>query len=125
MSFKQKVMAVLSPLTVFLYLTICFLCRKFDWCDASIWWKMLPIFALDIIVPIIIGLKKIKLSVSLVITVLYFLIGFISSYMGYPLWHPGWTIFLLIPVIETIIKPVKSKTKKVDEEKIIYYDEEE
>lgn len=125
MSFKQKVMAILGPLTVFLYLTVCFLFRKFDWSDGSIWWKMLPIFALNIIVPIVMGLWKIKFSVPLVITILYLLLGFISSYLGYPLWHPGWTIFLLIPVIEVILKPTKEKKQRADTKKTYDYEHEE
>lgn len=112
MNFKQKVLSIMGPLTLFLYLTISLVCLKFGVCDKSIWWKMLPIFLLNLIIPVIIGAKKIKFSVPLVITIIYLTLGFVSSYLGQPLWHPGWTIFLLIPVFEVIIKPNKKEEPK-------------
>lgn len=126
MNFKRKIMGVLTPLTIFFYLTICCLCVKFDWTDRSIWWKMLPIFVLNLVVPIILGFKKIKFSIPLVITIIYITMGFISSYLGFPLWHPGWTIFLLIPVIEIIVKPSKKENGQSQKEAQHYdYESEE
>jgi len=46
--------------------------------------------------------------ISLVITGIYFWIGF-----EYSLWHPGWIIFLLIPIFSTFIQAMRNKNVRI------------
>ena len=50
-------------------------------------------FLLVPLAPVMMGLKKITISYSLFITVLYLVLGFTMHW-----WHPGWVLFLTIPV---------------------------
>lgn len=110
MSFKQKVISITGTFSLFLYLTICMVAVKFELADGNIYWQMLPIFLLNLIIPVMFGAKK--LSVAFVITILYLILGVVSTGLGCPLWHPGWTIFLLIPVFEVLLKPSKKSEQK-------------
>ena len=107
MSLKKKILGATAPMTLFLYLAICFFAREFTDVGGDIWWKMLPIFLLNIIMPFILGVWKFRFSIPVVITIIYLIIGFVSSYLEHPLWHPAWVIYLLIPVIEIFKRPSK------------------
>ena len=43
--------------------------------------------------PILVGLKKITISYSLLVTIIYVVLGITCDW-----WHPGWVLFLTIPV---------------------------
>jgi hypothetical protein len=38
------------------------------------------------------------------IVVIYFILGF-----AFDLWHPGWIVFLFVPIILSLIEAIKSK----------------
>ena len=68
-------------------------------------------FPLIPVMPYLIGKKKFKVSIPFVITIIYLIMG-----IGWGLWHPGWIIFLLVPVITTLIGSDNKKEKKSKEE---------
>lgn len=103
MSLKRRILIATAPFSLFLYLSVCFLSIEFGNFDGKIWLYALPIFLLNGIIPVLLGFKKLTFSVSFVITILYLILGFVSTAMNHPLWHPGWVIFLLIPVIHALI----------------------
>jgi len=51
---------------------------------------------------------KLSAIFSLIITGAYFWIGF-----EYSLWHPGWLIFLLIPIFSTFVQAVRNKNIRI------------
>ncbi len=56
------------------------------------WWSLLA-FLLIPLSPIITGLQKITISYSLIVVVVYLVLGFTINW-----WHPGWVLFLTIPI---------------------------
>ena len=50
-------------------------------------------FLLVPLAPVITGLKKITISYSLLVVIIYLVLGFTCGW-----WHPGWILFLTIPV---------------------------
>lgn len=120
MNFKKKVLAVTPICCLFVYLLLGFTVGKEY---GSIWWWGLFIFLLVPIMPYLIGQKKIVLSVSFVITVIYLFIGFVSTFVfDRPLWHPAWIIFLLIPVFEILLNRNDKDDKDDDDEDDDTYD---
>ena len=57
--------------------------------------------------PIILGVKKIRNIYSFLCIVIYILLGILWN-----LWHPGWIIFLTIPVVAIFTS--KSKVEIID-----------
>lgn len=55
-------------------------------------WSLL-VFLLVPLSPIITGLQKITISYSLIVVVVYLVLGFTINW-----WHPGWVLFLTIPI---------------------------
>ena len=55
-------------------------------------WSLL-VFLLVPLAPIITGLQKITISYSLIVVVVYLVLGFTINW-----WHPGWVLFLTIPI---------------------------
>ena len=51
---------------------------------------------------------KLSAIFSLVMTGVYFWIGF-----EYSLWHPGWLLFLLIPIFSTFVQAIKNKNIRI------------
>lgn len=48
--------------------------------------------------------KKTELPLGLIALVIYIIIGCV-----YGMWHPGWLIFLLVPIIGSVIQAIKEK----------------
>lgn len=65
-------------------------------------------FLLVPLAPVITGLKKITISYTLFITVLYLVLGFTCHW-----WHPGWVLFLSIPVFYIFFPKKENKDKIV------------
>ena len=42
--------------------------------------------------------KRLCSAMPIICLIAFLLIGFIGDYYGKSLWHPGWIVFLLIPV---------------------------
>ena len=79
MNFKKKVLAVTPICCLFVYLLLGFTVGKEY---GSIWWWGLFIFLLVPIMPYLFGQKKIVLSVSFVITIIYlFIFSYLSQYL--------------------------------------------
>ena len=103
MSFKNRLLAVMPMICLFIYLLL-----GFVW---GLWHPGWLIFLLIPVMPYLISKKKFKVSIPFVITIIYLIMG-----IGWGLWHPGWIIFLLVPVITTLIGSDKKKEKKSKEE---------
>ena len=88
-SFRRRVVAVTPLVCVLVFL---FLGFQFD-----LWHPGWLVFLLVPIMPILVGIKKIKWSFSFIISIIYLILG-----LGFGYWHPGWLIFLLIPIYYTL-----------------------
>ena len=86
MSIKNKIIAATPfvSLIIFLILGFCF----------GLWHPGWTAFLLVPLVPIILGVKKIKHVYPFICGIAYLLMGFFAN-----LWHPGWIIFLTIPIV--------------------------
>ena len=123
MSPRKKVMAVTPILCVIIYLTLGFLIKT-----PNMWAWGLFVFLLIPIMPYLIGWRKIVVSVTFVITITYVLAGVITTLLKvdvfstghYGIWHPGWIIFLFIPVIRILMVPEKKKDEKKETKKEAY-----
>lgn len=51
------------------------------------------VFLLPLVAPFVTGLKKITISYSFLVIIVYLILGFTCNW-----WHPGWVLFLTIPV---------------------------
>ena len=51
------------------------------------------VFLLPLVAPFVTGLKKITISYSFLVIIVYLILGFKCNW-----WHPGWVLFLTIPV---------------------------
>jgi hypothetical protein len=49
--------------------------------------------------PIILGVKKLRISYTLIVIVAYILMGVFWPDYG---WHPGWIIFITIPIVNIL-----------------------
>ena len=106
---KDKIIHLTFPVTLFLYVSLGAVLPFLNVTDNSIWYKALPIFLLNILVPVLLG--KIKVDAFWIITITYIAIGVISQAFDYPLWHPAWVIFFLLPIIE-VFKYDSKKQKR-------------
>lgn len=64
-------------------------------------------FLLVPLAPFITGMKKITISYTMLIVILYLVLGFTCHW-----WHPGWVLFLTIPVFY-IFFPKEMCKKKI------------
>lgn len=121
MSPRKKIMAITPIMCLIIYLSLGFLIK-----EPNMWGWGLFIFLLVPIMPYLIGLKKLVISVSAAITIVYVVVGILSTVLKFPdengLWHPLWIIFLLIPVIHILITPNKKKEEKKEPKKEAYVD---
>jgi len=110
MSFKSKILAITPMVCLFLYLLIGFTIGKEN---PSAWGWSLFIFLLVPAMPYLVGTKKIVITVSLGVTIIY-VIGclLIQFVFEKAIWHPAWIIFLLIPVIKILSLPNKAENVK-------------
>ena len=105
MTIKNKIIAA----TPFISLII-FLLMGYIW---GLWHPGWLAFLLIPIVPVLLGVKKIKHIYPFICGVLYLLMGFIWG-----LWHPGWIIFLTIPIFSIFTH--KSKRIRIDDDDEIH-----
>lgn len=110
MSFKSKISAITPLLCVAVYLFLGF--------EFGLWVQGLVVFFLIPIMPILLGYKKLRLSVGFIITIIYLILGF-----GFKYWHPGWIIFFLVPIINILITPSSKKWFKTKYDKDTIIDE--
>ncbi len=78
-------------------------------------WSWLA-FLLIPLSPIITGLQKITISYSLVVVIAYLVLGFTLDW-----WHPGWVLFLTIPIFyiffpRGLVKTFERIEKKDDDD---------
>ncbi len=106
MSLKNKILAICPLLSVVLFLVLGF-ADDFGFSDRPLWHPGWVVFLLTPLVSTVLNMKKLRVSVGMVITILYIVIGTI-----FDLWHPGWIMFLFIPIFEILLTPSK-KNKKV------------
>lgn len=101
MSFRHKIIAAtpMCCLIIFLLLGFCL----------GAWHPGWVIFFLIPVMPVLLGIKKIRRIYPTLCAVIYLILGF-----GFSLWHPGWIIFLTIPVVDIFIS--KGKDENEDEE---------
>ena len=104
MSLKQKIIAI----TPFVSTIIFFLC---GYCWGA-WHPGWLAFLLIPIVPILLGVKKIKHIYPLICVLIYVLLGIFLD-----LWFQGWLIFLTIPIVEILF----GRSNKEDEDRIDIY----
>lgn len=107
---KMLILKLTFPTTLFIYVSVSAVLPFLSVCDNSIWYKALPIFLLNVIVPFFLG--KIKVNAACLITFIYVALGLVSTAFNYPLWHPGWVIFFIIPIIEVFRYEKKDKKKR-------------
>ncbi len=107
MNAKQKILAITPLSCLVIYLALGFIFQ-----DKAAWRYGALIFLLVPLMPYIIGKKKIILSVTLVISIIYVVGCLIASSLGYKIWHPAWLIFLLIPIIKIVMVPSKEEIVK-------------
>ncbi len=67
------------------------------------------VFLLVPLMPVLLGLKKLYFSYTLIVIIAYLVIGFV--FHG---WHPWWVLFLTIPVYYGIVGPNFIHVKKTD-----------
>lgn len=110
MSWQNKIIAI----TPFLCLIVFVLLLEY-----TDWKYSWTVFFLIPLMPFLVGKAKIRFSYPFVIAVIYVTLGIIFQGKW---WHPGWVIFLLIPVIEILKRPsdrwfkiYTSKVKNTDE----------
>jgi hypothetical protein len=86
MRLKHKIIAATPLICLIIFLLLGFV--------GGLWHPGWIVFFLIPLVPIFLGVKKIKNVYSLVCVILYLIMG-----LAWGLWHPGWIIFLTIPVV--------------------------
>ena len=86
MDLKRKIIAATPLICVIIFLLLGFV--------GNLWHPGWVVFFLIPLVPVFLGVKKIKNVYTVVCALLYIMMGII-----WDLWHPGWIIFLTIPVV--------------------------
>lgn len=79
-------------------------------------------FLLVPLAPVMVGLEKISISYSLFITIVYLVLGFTMHW-----WHPGWVLFLTIPIFyiffpKGINSIIKINVSDDDDDDTVYKD---
>ena len=79
-------------------------------------------FLLVPLAPVMVGLEKITISYSLFITIVYLVLGFTMHW-----WHPGWVLFLTIPIFyiffpKGINSIIKINVSDDDDDDTVYKD---
>ena len=91
LSLKQRIATAMPLISLTIYLFVGF--------QFGLWTKGLLIFLLIPLTPVILGLRKLHLTLSSAIVFIYIILGII---FGSSWWHPGWLIFFLIPIIQIL-----------------------
>ena len=113
MTFKKKIMAITPFISLILFFVLRFILQEIG-DDEKLKWTWL-VFLLNLIIPVILGEWKINISYPLITVVIYLILG-----LCFDLWHPGWVVFLTIPIYYTLKLPTApKKEKKIDKEEYI------
>ena len=108
MSVNKKILAITPLACVIIYLLLGFLLGGMAWA-----WGLF-IFLLVPLMPYILRTKKLRISTTFVIVLIYLIVCFVGETLDKHIWHPMWIIFLLIPIIEILRVPTKKENKKSD-----------
>ena len=76
------------------------------------WYLHCLVFLLVPLSPFITGLKKIRITYPVIVTALYLVLGFTINW-----WHPGWILFLTIPVFYIFFPYGFDRKKYIQEDK--------
>ena len=77
------------------------------------------VFLLPLVAPFVTGLKKITISYSFLVIIVYLILGFTCNW-----WHPGWVLFLTIPVFYIFFpKGIKRSVIRISDDDDDDYDE--
>ncbi|VEU82612.1 hypothetical protein [Acholeplasma hippikon] len=102
-NFQKRLIAATPIISLIIFLTLGFVFDK--WGVGALAFLLVPAM------PVLLGMKSVKITYGLFVAVIYLILGF-----GFELWHPGWIIFLTIPVYEILVPSKKfiiiTKTKK-------------
>ncbi len=101
-TWQRRVVAATPLISLLIFLTL-----GLVW---GLWHPGWLAFLLIPIVPYFVGLKQFRMTFSLLIVVIFVVLGS----FGY--WHPGWLVFLLIPIYHILFPAdtklfVKAETK--------------
>lgn len=69
------------------------------------------VFLLVPLAPFITGLKKITISYTMLVVIVYLILGFVCHW-----WHPGWVLFLTIPVFYIFFPKDFKKKKRIEKD---------
>ncbi len=114
MTMNKKILAITPIACTMLYLLLGFTVK------GNAWWWGLCIFLLIPAMPYILRIKKIRFTVPFIITITYIVMCVVGEIFSVHLWHPGWLIFFLIPIIEILRTPTKDKAKKIKDDDNVY-----
>ena len=107
MSLKKRIILATPIICLIIYLLL-------GYC-MGLWHPGWVVFMLIPLMPVLLGLKKIKHFYPVFCLIIYLIIGIFLNW-----WHPGWVIFLTIPVVRIFqIKP-KEKVEIVIEDEHDY-----
>lgn len=96
MNMKHRIIDATPLITLFIFLLLGFIGKEMG----ENWWKFAwLVFLLIPLMPIILGVKKLRISYTLIVIVAYILMGVFWPDYG---WHPGWIIFLTIPIVNIL-----------------------
>ena len=95
MTFKKKIMAITPFISLILFFVLRYILQEIG-SDDKLKWTWL-IFLLNLIIPVVLGEWKINISYPLITVVAYLILG-----LCFDLWHPGWVVFLTIPIYYTL-----------------------
>lgn len=105
MTLKRKIMFITPFCTFILFIVLRYILRELGETDKLKWTYL--VYLINLVIPFLIGEWKINISYPLVMIVLFLILGFC-----FDLWHPGWVVFVTIPIYYTLKAPTAKKVKK-------------
>lgn len=112
---NKKILAITPFVVTLIYLLLGFIVGGSAWAYGVLLFLLIPIM------PYVLRIKKIStISVSLAVTIIYLIMCLTAQLVfNTSIWHPGWLIFFLVPIIEILKAPSKeaSAQKNKDEDK--------
>ena len=110
---NKKIMAITPFVVTMIYLLLGFIV------GGSAWGYGVLLFLLIPLMPYVLRIKKIStISVSLAVTITYLAMCLTAQLIFHTsIWHPGWLIFFLVPIIEILKTPSKDDSAKKDTSK--------
>ena len=112
MTLRRKIMIITPFITFILFIVLRYVLKELGMHDKLKWTYL--VYLINLTIPFLIGEWKINFSYPLVMVVLYLLLGFCFN-----LWHPGWVVFVTIPIYYTLKSPTAKKVKINDKGEFI------